>query len=102
VVVSEPLGDLPGASNEVAESHVRIVQPGEDALLPFSPGLQPGPPPAGVMGPHPRQEQSSRVEIGEPQRTYTVEPIEDPVPRETPPDEEPVEPRREPEEVPGR
>jgi hypothetical protein len=43
------------------------------------------------------------VEIGEPQRTYTVEPIEDPVPREAPPpDEDPVEPGREPEEVPGR
>jgi hypothetical protein len=43
------------------------------------------------------------VEIGEPQRTYTVEPIEDPVPREpAPPEEDPIEPRREPEEVPGR
>jgi hypothetical protein len=43
------------------------------------------------------------VEIGEPQRTYTVEPIEDPVPRESPaPEEEPAEPVREPEEVPGR
>jgi glutamine amidotransferase len=38
VVVSEPLGDLPGAWNEVPESHVGIVQPGEDELLPFSPG----------------------------------------------------------------
>lgn len=53
--------------------------------------------------PHPRQAQSRAVEIGEPQRTYTVEPIEDPVPRESPaPDEEPAEPQREPEEVPGR
>ncbi len=43
------------------------------------------------------------MEIGEPQRTYTVEPIEDPVPRESPlPEEEPAEPVREPEEVPGR
>jgi hypothetical protein len=43
------------------------------------------------------------VEIGEPQRTYTVEPVEDPVPRESPaPEEEPAEPLREPEEVPGR
>jgi hypothetical protein len=43
------------------------------------------------------------VEIGEPERTYTVEPLEDPVPRERPgepteqparpfPAEEPVEP----------
>jgi glutamine amidotransferase len=38
VIVSEPLGDLPGAWNEVPESHVGIVRPGEDALLPFSPG----------------------------------------------------------------
>ena len=43
------------------------------------------------------------MEIGEPQRTYTVEPIEDPVPREAPPPEEdPAEPQHEPEEVPGR
>jgi hypothetical protein len=34
------------------------------------------------------------VEIGEPERTYTVEPLEDPVPRELPtePAESPVEP----------
>jgi glutamine amidotransferase len=38
VVVSEPLGDLPGAWNAVPESHVGIVRPGEDALLPFAPG----------------------------------------------------------------
>jgi glutamine amidotransferase len=37
VVVSEPLGDLAGAWNEVPESHVGIVQPGEDALRPFVP-----------------------------------------------------------------
>ena len=37
VVVSEPLGDLPGAWNQVPESHVAIVQPGEDTLRPFSP-----------------------------------------------------------------
>jgi hypothetical protein len=36
-VVSEPLGDLPGAWNEVPESHVGIVQPGEDQLRPFAP-----------------------------------------------------------------
>jgi predicted glutamine amidotransferase len=36
-VVSEPLGDLPGAWNEVPESHVGIVQPGEDELRPFTP-----------------------------------------------------------------
>ena len=30
VVVSEPLGDLAGVWNEVPESHVGIVQPGED------------------------------------------------------------------------
>jgi glutamine amidotransferase len=37
VVVSEPLGDLPGAWNEVPESHVGIVRPGEDELRPFTP-----------------------------------------------------------------
>jgi predicted glutamine amidotransferase len=37
VVVSEPLGDLPGAWNEVPESHVGIVQPGADELRPFTP-----------------------------------------------------------------
>jgi predicted glutamine amidotransferase len=36
-VVSEPLGDLPGAWNEVPESHVGIVQPGVDELRPFKP-----------------------------------------------------------------
>jgi predicted glutamine amidotransferase len=39
VIVSEPLGDLPGAWNEVPESHVGIVQPGEDELRPFTPRL---------------------------------------------------------------
>jgi hypothetical protein len=41
------------------------------------------------------------VEIGEPERTYTVEPLEDPVPREPAaepaqptPAEEPIEPER--------
>jgi predicted glutamine amidotransferase len=37
VVVSEPLGDLAGAWNEAPESHVGIVQPGEDELRPFTP-----------------------------------------------------------------
>jgi predicted glutamine amidotransferase len=37
VVVSEPLGDLPGAWNEVPESHFGIVQPGADELHPFNP-----------------------------------------------------------------
>jgi predicted glutamine amidotransferase len=37
VVVSEPLGDLPGAWQEVPESYVGIVQPGNDELRPFSP-----------------------------------------------------------------
>jgi glutamine amidotransferase len=37
VVVSEPLGDLPGAWNEVPESHVGIIQPGDDELRPFAP-----------------------------------------------------------------
>jgi predicted glutamine amidotransferase len=37
VVVSEPLGDLPGVWNEVPEAHVGIVQPGADELRPFAP-----------------------------------------------------------------
>ena len=37
VVVSEPLGDLAGAWNEVPEAHVGIIQPGEDELRPFTP-----------------------------------------------------------------
>jgi predicted glutamine amidotransferase len=37
VVVSEPLGDLPGVWNEVPESHVGLVRPGNDELLPFAP-----------------------------------------------------------------
>jgi len=36
-VVSEPLGDLPGAWNEVPESTVGIIQPGADELRPFAP-----------------------------------------------------------------
>ena len=44
------------------------------------------------------------MEIGKPQRTITVEPVEDPVPRERPekvPRERPEPARREPKKVPG-
>jgi predicted glutamine amidotransferase len=37
VIVSEPLGDLPGAWNPAPESHVGIVQSGADELRPFTP-----------------------------------------------------------------
>ncbi|MET9255492.1 class II glutamine amidotransferase [Streptomyces sp. NPDC003717] len=37
LIVSEPLGDLPGAWHEVPESSYGIVEPGGDALLPFTP-----------------------------------------------------------------
>ncbi|MFB7177921.1 class II glutamine amidotransferase [Streptomyces sp. NPDC056257] len=37
LIVSEPLGDLPGAWNEVPESSYGIVRPGADALFPFVP-----------------------------------------------------------------
>ncbi|GHB45598.1 class II glutamine amidotransferase [Streptomyces viridiviolaceus] len=37
LIVSEPLGGLPGAWNKVPESSYGVVQPGEDALLPFVP-----------------------------------------------------------------
>jgi hypothetical protein len=63
------------------------------------------PPPGGVRGHHPREAETRRVEIGKPERTYTVEPVEDPVPRESPapaPDEAPAETPPEPEEVPAR
>ena len=36
-IVSEPLGDLVGAWNEVPESSVGLVQPGQDELRPFTP-----------------------------------------------------------------
>jgi predicted glutamine amidotransferase len=37
LVVSEPLGDLAGAWNEVPESHYGVVQEGQDELRPFAP-----------------------------------------------------------------
>jgi len=37
LVVSEPLGDLDGAWNEVPPSHYGIIQPGQDELHAFSP-----------------------------------------------------------------
>jgi predicted glutamine amidotransferase len=37
LVVSEPLGDLAGAWNEVPESHYGVVQEGQDELHPFAP-----------------------------------------------------------------
>ncbi|WP_127355208.1 class II glutamine amidotransferase [Actinacidiphila soli] len=37
LVVSEPLGDLPGAWNEVPENSYGIVQQGQDELRPFAP-----------------------------------------------------------------
>jgi glutamine amidotransferase len=37
LVVSEPLGDLAGAWNEVPESSYGVVQEGQDVLLPFEP-----------------------------------------------------------------
>jgi glutamine amidotransferase len=37
LVVSEPLGDLKGAWNEVPESHYGVVREGQDELHPFSP-----------------------------------------------------------------
>jgi predicted glutamine amidotransferase len=37
LVVSEPLGELPGAWNEVPESSWGVVKPGQDELHPFTP-----------------------------------------------------------------
>ena len=36
-IVSEPLGDLPGAWNEVPESSAGVVQAGQDEIRPFTP-----------------------------------------------------------------
>jgi predicted glutamine amidotransferase len=37
LIVSEPLGDLAGAWNEVPESHCAVIQEGQDELRPFTP-----------------------------------------------------------------
>ena len=37
LIVSEPLGDLPGAWNEVPEGSWGVVRPGEDEIQPFLP-----------------------------------------------------------------
>jgi glutamine amidotransferase len=37
LVVSEPLGELAGAWNEVPESSCCVIQEGQDDLLPFTP-----------------------------------------------------------------
>jgi predicted glutamine amidotransferase len=37
LIVSEPLGDLPGAWREVPESSCGVVQPGQDEIRPFTP-----------------------------------------------------------------
>jgi len=37
LVVSEPLGDMSGAWNEVPESSYGVVRPGQDELHPFEP-----------------------------------------------------------------
>jgi len=37
LVVSEPLGELPGAWNEVPEASYGVIQPGQDELRPFPP-----------------------------------------------------------------
>ncbi|MEV3970317.1 class II glutamine amidotransferase [Streptomyces sp. NPDC050698] len=42
LVVSEPLGDLPGAWNEVPEGTYGVIQPGHDVLHTFRPDAPPG------------------------------------------------------------
>ena len=39
LVVSEPLGDLPGAWNEIPESSAGVIRPGADQIRPFQPLL---------------------------------------------------------------
>jgi predicted glutamine amidotransferase len=41
VIVSEPLADLHGVWNEIPESTVMIVQPGDDVQRPFEPHYEP-------------------------------------------------------------
>jgi predicted glutamine amidotransferase len=41
LVVSEPLGELPGAWNEVPEASYGVIQPGQDELHPFVPTAEP-------------------------------------------------------------
>ena len=41
LVVSEPIGDLPGAWIEVPEATCAVVAKGDDRLLPFAPKLSP-------------------------------------------------------------
>ena len=40
VVVSEPLGELPGAWSEIPEASVLIVKPGDDEMRPFRPHVE--------------------------------------------------------------
>jgi glutamine amidotransferase len=40
LVVSEPLGDLPGAWNEIPESSAGVIRPGTDEIRPFQPVLR--------------------------------------------------------------
>ena len=40
VIVSEPLGELPGAWSEIPEASVLIVKPGEDEVRPFRPHVE--------------------------------------------------------------
>ena len=47
IVVSEPLGDMIGAWNEVPEAHWGVIQPGRDELHPFEPTRVEAPTPAG-------------------------------------------------------
>ena len=42
VVISEPFTELPGAWQEIPESTVLIVQPGDDVIVPFRPHAQAG------------------------------------------------------------
>jgi glutamine amidotransferase len=54
VVVSEPLGDLPGAWSELPESSCAIIAGGHADILPFSPTRSPRPQrPAHVAGARP-------------------------------------------------
>jgi hypothetical protein len=94
-LAAEPLSEHPLAPRSLGATRTRIFEPPQ-ALAPRRNRRHPLTQPRLGVG---------IVEIGEPERTYTVEPLEDPVPRERPgepaqqpagpsPAEEPVEPER--------
>ena len=93
---------LPPTCN-VARCQVKSGHPARvSACGPFN-SFRDGPP-LRVISRHPTVREARDMDIGKPSRTFTIEPVEDPVPREQPlppAEQDPPEPLREPEEVPA-